>query len=64
MSGKFKKRDIERKGSVKENVKDKKLLDKNAEDLAHPDKLNKEYEKETEPGVAGVTSQLRKREGI
>jgi hypothetical protein len=64
MSGKFKKRDIERKGSEKEQVKDKKLLDENAEDLARPDKLNKEYEKETEPGVEGVTSQLKKREGI
>jgi hypothetical protein len=64
MSGKFKKRDIERKGSDKEYVKDKKLLDKNAEDLARPDKLNKEFEKETEPGVKDVSSQLRKREGI
>jgi hypothetical protein len=64
MSGKFKKRSIERKGSEKEQVKDKKLLDENAGDLARPDKLNKEYEKETEPGVEGVTSRLKKREGI
>ena len=64
MSGKFKKRDIERKGSAKEYVKDKKLLDENAEDLARPDKLNEEFEKETEPGAPGVTSQLKKREGI
>jgi hypothetical protein len=64
MSGKFRKRDIERKGAEKENEKDKKLLDKNANDLAHPDKLNKEFEKETEPGVEGVTSRLKKREGI
>jgi hypothetical protein len=64
MSGKFKKRDIERKGSEKEQEKDKKLLDENAEDLAHPDRLNKDYEKETEPGVEGVTSGLKKREGI
>ncbi len=64
MSGKFRKRDIERKGAEKENEKDKKLLDKNAEDLARPDRLNKEFDKETEPGVEGVTSRLRKREGI
>jgi hypothetical protein len=64
MSGKFKKRDIERKGSEKEYEKDMKLLDENAEDLAHPDRLNEEFEKETEPGVKGVTSRLRKREGI
>jgi hypothetical protein len=64
MSGKFRKRDIERKGAEKETVKDKKLLHKNAKDLARPDKLNQEFEKETEPGVKGVTSQLRKREGI
>ncbi len=64
MSGKFKKRDIERKGSTKEYEKDMKLLDENAEDLAHPDRLRKEYEKESEPGVEGVTSRLKKREGI
>ena len=64
MSGKFKKRDIERKGSAKEYVKDKKLLDENAEDLARPDKLNKEFDEETEPGETGVASQPRKREGI
>ncbi len=64
MSGKFKKRDIERKGSIKEHEKDMKLLDENAEDLARPDKLNKEYEKETEPGAKDVTSSLKKREGI
>jgi hypothetical protein len=64
MSGKFKKRDIERKGSEKEYEKDRKLLDENAEDLARPDKLIKDFEKETEPGVEGVSSKLRKREGI
>ncbi len=46
MSGKFKKRDIERKGAEKEQGKDRKLLDENAEDLARPDKLNEDYEKE------------------
>ncbi len=64
MSGKFKKRDIERKGSAKEYEKDMKLLDENARDLAHPDKLSEEYEKESEPGVGGVSSKLKKREGI
>ena len=64
MSGKFRKRDIERKGSEKEREKDMKLLDENAEDLADPKKLRDQFEKETEPGVEGVTSRLRKREGI
>jgi hypothetical protein len=64
MSGKFKKRDIERKGSEKEFEKDRKLLDENAGDLARPDKLRKDFDKETEPGVEGVSSKLRKREGI
>jgi hypothetical protein len=64
MSGKFKKRDIERKGSEKEQEKAMKLLDENAVDLANPEKLNKEFEKETSPGEPGVTSKLKKREGI
>jgi len=64
MSGKFKKRDIERKGSEKEQEKAMKLLDENAEDLANPEKLNKEFDKETSPGEPGVTSKLKKREGI
>jgi len=64
MSGKFKKRDIERKGSEKEQEKAMKLLDENAEDLANPEKLNKEFDKETSPGEPDVTSKLKKREGI
>jgi hypothetical protein len=64
MSGKFKKRDIERKGSEKEYEKDRKLLDENAVDLADPEKLNEQYDKEAAPGEPGVTAKLRKREGI
>jgi hypothetical protein len=64
MSGKFKKRDIERKGSEKEYEKDMKILDENAEDLAHPERLNQDYEKQTAPGEPGVSSKLKKREGI
>ena len=64
MSGKFKKRDIERKGSEKAHEKDMMLIDRNANDLAHPERLNEEFEKESEPGVAGVESRLKKREGI
>jgi hypothetical protein len=64
MSGKFKKREIERKGSEKEHEKDMKTLDENAEDLAHPERLNQDYEKQTAPGEPGVSSKLKKREGI
>lgn len=64
MSGKFKKRGIERKGSEKEYEKDRKLLDENAADLANPDRLNEEFEKVTGPEAEGPSSKLRKREGI
>ncbi|OPY25865.1 MAG: hypothetical protein A4E28_02892 [Methanocella sp. PtaU1.Bin125] len=64
MSGKFKKREIERKGSEKEQEKARKLLDENAEDLANPEKLNREFDKVTAPGEPGVTSKPKKREGI
>lgn len=64
MSGKFKKREIERKGSEKEQEKARKLLDENAEDLANPEKLNQEFDKVTAPGEPGVSSKLKKREGI
>ncbi|WP_230743029.1 hypothetical protein [Methanooceanicella nereidis] len=47
MSGKFRKRDIERKGSKKEREKDMKLVDENKEDLAHPEKIARELEKVT-----------------
>ena len=64
MSGKFRKRDIERKGAEKEHERDMKLLDANAVDLAHPEKLNKDFDRESEPGEPGVTGRLKKREGI
>lgn len=49
MPGKFRKRDVERKGTEKEMEKEKILLDKNAEDLAHPEKLSQDYESESSP---------------
>lgn len=64
MSGKFRKRDIERKGTDKEHGKDMKMLDENAIDLAHPERLSKDYEKETAPEDAEATSRERKREGV
>ncbi|WP_148266532.1 hypothetical protein [Methanocella arvoryzae] len=47
MPGKFRKREVERKGTEKEMGKEKILLDKNAEDLAHPERLSQEYESES-----------------
>jgi hypothetical protein len=44
MPGKFRKRDVERKGTKKEVVKDMKLVEKNKTDLAHPEKVNMAYE--------------------
>jgi hypothetical protein len=64
MSGKFRKRDIERKGLEKEREKDMKMLDENAEDLANPEKLSEEYEKRTAPGESGGSSKFKKREGV
>ena len=49
MPNKFRKRDIERKGTKKEQEKDLKLLGKNVEGLTDAEELNKEYEKETAP---------------
>ena len=52
MPGKFRKRDVERKGAEKEMEKEKILLDKNAEDLAHPEKISQDYESESSPEEA------------
>lgn len=49
MTGKFKKRDIERKGTKKEMEKDAKLLEENAMDLANPGETTDEYEEKTAP---------------
>jgi len=49
MSGKFKKRDVERKGAEKEREKDEILVNRNAEDLAYPEKHTGEYEAESSP---------------
>jgi hypothetical protein len=65
MPNKFRKRNIERKGTKKEEEKEMKLLDENSSDLADPDSLNKEYEKETAPieeNEAGST--IIPREGV
>jgi|GEM_PF-6177479 len=65
MPNKFRKRNIERKGTKKEEEKEMKLLDKNSSDLADPDSLNKEYEKETAPVDEGETgSNIIPREGV
>ncbi|WP_424359358.1 hypothetical protein [Methanocella sp. MCL-LM] len=64
MPGKFKKRDVERKGTEKQQERDMKFLDENAEDLADPDKLREDFDKETSPPEERVTSGLRKREGV
>ncbi len=53
MPNKFRKRDIERKGTKKEQEKDLKLLNKNAEGLSDVEELNKEYEAETAPVEEG-----------
>jgi len=65
MPNKFRKRNIERKGTKKEEEKEMKLLDKNSSDLADPDSLNKEYEKETAPIDEGeARSTAIPREGV
>lgn len=61
MPGKFRKREVERKGAEKEMVKEKILLDKNAEDLAHPEKLSQEYESESSPEVVEPAPEKRRR---
>ena len=53
MPNKFRKRNIERKGTKKEQEKDRKLLGKNVTGLADMKELNKEYEKETAPVEEG-----------
>lgn len=64
MPGKFKKRDVERKGADKEYERDMKFLDENAEDLANPQKLREDFEKESSPGAERVTPRLRKPPGV
>jgi hypothetical protein len=64
MPGKFKKRDVERKGAEKEHERDMKFLDENADDLANPQKLQEDFEKESSPGAEKVTSRLRKPPGV
>jgi len=49
MPNKFRKRNIERKGTKKEQEKDRKLLDKNVTGLTDMKELEKEYEAETAP---------------
>ncbi len=49
MPNKFRKRNIERKGTKKEQEKDRKLLNKNVTGLVDVKELNKEYEQETSP---------------
>jgi hypothetical protein len=49
MTGKFKKREIERKGTKKEMEKDVKLIEKNAMDLANPGETTEEYEEKSAP---------------
>jgi hypothetical protein len=53
MPNKFRKRTIERKGTKKEQEKERKLLDKNATGLADAEELKKEYEQETAPVEEG-----------
>jgi hypothetical protein len=53
MPNKFRKRNIERKGTKKEQEKDRKLLDKNVTGLTDIKELNKEYEEETAPVAEG-----------
>ena len=65
MPNKFRKRNIERKGTKKEQGKEMKLLDKNSSGLADTDELNKEFDKETAPVEEGeIESELTPREGI
>ena len=65
MPNKFRKRDIERKGTKKENEKERKLLDKNSAGLANTEELNRDYDKETAPVEEGeVESKIIHKEGI
>jgi hypothetical protein len=66
MPNKFKKRNIERKGAKKEQEKEMKLVDKNSADLANPDGLNKEFDKETAPVAEGEveSSIIGPKEGV
>lgn len=49
MPNKFRKRNIERKGSKKELEKERKLLDKNVAGLANVEELSEKFEEETSP---------------
>ncbi len=53
MPNKFRKRNIERKGTKKEQEKERKLLDKNVTGLTDTEMLSKEYEEETAPAEEG-----------
>lgn len=53
MPNKFRKRNIERKGTKKEQKKERKLLDKNVTGLTDTEELNREYEEETAPVEEG-----------
>lgn len=53
MPNKFRKRNIERKGTKKEQEKDRKLLGKNVTGLTDMKELDKEYEEETAPVEEG-----------
>ncbi len=66
MPNKFRKRDFERKGTKKEQEKDRKLLDKNVEGLTDMEELNKEYEEETAPAEEGEVESriIGPREGV
>ena len=66
MPNKFRKRNIERKGTKKEQEKERKLLDKNVTGLTDTEELNKEYEEETAPVEEGEVESriLGPREGV
>jgi hypothetical protein len=66
MPNKFRKRNIERKGTKKEQEKERKLLDKNVEGLTDIEELSKEYEEETAPVEEGEVESgiIGPREGV
>lgn len=66
MPNKFRKRNIERKGTKKEQEKERKLLDKNVTGLTDTEKLNKEYDEETTPVEEGEVEStiIGPREGV
>ena len=66
MPNKFRKRNIERKGTKKEQEKERKLLDKNVTGLTDTEELNKEYEEETAPVEEGEVESriIGPREGV